>query len=211
MNPYGLIFSYLKSKGTILSLVGDMIIFSGVVFFNWNAARAIGFICIDVYVMVIIYLLFMKIEEPISGSIWKLVGLFLFSSLMLGYFFTVIQIQHYFLKIGDEHLLDDVEKLFYPYYDVALFVTLSASAHMHTIFKLQKAPPSETKTIFLIKSVLFRMLMIPATLMVGGFVSYLFNFNVYIAPIIGFLVVKEVLEYWKFKSLTALHIQNVQS
>jgi hypothetical protein len=206
MNPYGLIFSYLKSKGTIMSLVGDMIILSGVVFFNWNAARAIGFICLDVYVMIIFFLLFMQIQENFSGTIWKLGGVFIFTSLMLGYFFTIIQIQHYFLEVKDEHLLSDVGKLFYPYYDVGLFVTLAASAHLHTIFKLRKVPVCEAKTVFVIKSVLYRMVMIPATLMVGGYVSYFFNFNVYTAPIVGFLVVKEILEYWKYKSLTQLHI-----
>jgi len=64
MNPSGLIFGYLKSKGTILSLIGDLIILSGIIFYNWNPLRAIGFICLDVEIMVILYIIFLQIEEP---------------------------------------------------------------------------------------------------------------------------------------------------
>ena len=208
MNPYGLIFSYLKSKGTILSLIGDMIIFSGVAFFNWNALRAIFFICLDVEIMVILYIIFLQIEEPISGAMIKLGGVIIFTSLMFGYCFSLTQIQYYYnVQVSDKKLWSDFVKLLYPYYDVSLFVVLSAFAHIDTIIRLRKVPESMDKYKFQVKAICFRMLMIPATLIIGGFMSVLLRFDVYTAPVLCFLAVKEILEFWKFKALTALHIQ----
>ncbi|SRR5258705_7231448 len=208
MNPPGLIFSYLQSKGTILSLIGDMIILSGVVFLNWNAARAIVFICLDVEIMVILYIIFLKIEEPISGAMIKFGGVIIFTSLMFGYCFSIMQIQ-YDVNVSDKKLWSDFKNLLYPYYDISLFVILSAFAHIDTIIKLYKAPESMAKYKFQVKAVIYRMLMIPATLIAGGFISAFFGLNVYTAPLLAFLVVKEILEYWKYKALTQLSVTSI--
>jgi len=206
MNPNGLVFNYLKSKGTILSLIGDLIIFSGVVFFNWNALRAIGFICLDVEIMVILFIIFMNIEEPISGALIKLGGIIIFSSLLLGFFATVLELQEYFgVRMTQHKIISDTARLFYPYYDISLFATLSTFAHLDTIIRLRKVPESMDKYKFQVKAVFFRMLMIPATLIVGGYMALILGLNTYTVPLLAFLAVKEILEYWKFKSLTGLH------
>jgi hypothetical protein len=97
--------------------------------------------------------------------------------------------------------------IFYPYYDIGIFLVFSYLANLHITKQVLSVKQSNNTEFFEFKSVIFRMMMVPASLFIAVYIRMLFKLNINIAPVISFIILKNILEYWKFKALMRLKIK----
>ena len=198
---------YIRHKSTILSFISDAVILSGVFFFGWSPVRVIAFICLDIEVMIFFFFVFMKYEKEIRDYFSLLFGFTILSIMVLSYFYLLLSLQSDFNLTHRPNLkFDDVINLFSPYYDVAFFILVSGMYHGQIIRNLIKVKNNTDSEAFSLKSILYRMLMIPVTFFIAGYISLLLNTNIYATSFVFFLVMKEIADYWKFKALMKLNI-----
>ncbi len=198
---------YIKHRSTIFSFLSDLIILSGLFFFNWNSTRIMIFICLDIEVMIFFFFIFMKFENEINNYFSLLIGFILLSSLMYVYFLSILSIPSEFFQTRPVNIkTQNVIDLFYPFYDLATFLVLSGTGHFIVIRKLTHVINNTDSEWFSMKSVIYRMLMVPVTLLIGGWIALLLRSNILTTSCIFFLIVKDITEYWKFQALMKMKI-----
>src|ERR1017187_10837616 len=116
--------NYLKHKATIYSFLSDLIVLGGALFFNFNAIRCYGFFCMDIVIMILFFVIYMKEVNEIEDYLSMLVSFCFFLLLMyIFYFDMVMDIGKYIgMSWEEEHSLKSDINIFYPYYDIGVFL-----------------------------------------------------------------------------------------
>jgi hypothetical protein len=204
-------FEYIKSKPTIYSLISDIIVLTGILYFHWSCYRIIAFFFADVELMILFFFIFMVWTKEITDVFSFVFGMMILSALLFFYFGMIENMfSTLLLKTSFEPSYSNLMNLFFPYYDTILFILFSSMSHFHTIKRLRKVPERYDSKIFMMKFIAYRMLMIPLIPIVFVLVFVLllpFHMNEILLPLISLIIVKDILEYWKFKALKKLQIK----
>ena len=119
----------------------------------------------------------------------------------------VMDIWKYVGITQEEEMNDKVGiEILYPYYDIGVFLVFSFLGNLHITQQVLKIKQTDKTGFFEVKSVLFRMMMVPASLFIAVYMRMLFKLNINVAPIISFILLKNIMEYWKYKALMRLKI-----
>jgi len=201
-------FDYLKHKATVYSILSDMIVLGGALFYNFNAIRCYGFFCLDIVMMILFFVIYMKKVNEIDDYFTMLVTFCFFMLIMYIFFFDIVLDIGKYVGIDMEETMSEKADLniFYPYYDIGIFLVFSFLGNLHITKQVLSIKQSNDTEYFEVKSVIFRMMMIPASLFIAVYLRMLFKFNINTAPIISFIILKNILEYWKFKALMRMKI-----
>ena len=186
-----------------------MVVLGGALFFNFNAIRCYGFFCLDIVMMILFFVIYMKEVNEIEDYLSMLVTFCFFLLIMyIFYFDMVMDIGKYIgITFEEENSLKADINIFYPYYDIGIFLVFSFLGNLHITRLLLKIKSSEKTGFFEVKSVIYRMMMVPASLFIAVYLRMIFKLNINVAPIISFIVLKNILEYWKFKALLRLKVK----
>ena len=189
--------------------MSDLIVLGGALFFNFNAIRCYGFFCLDIVMMILFFVIYMKEVNEIEDYLSMLVTFCFFLLIMyIFYFDMVMDIGKYIgITFEEENSLKADINIFYPYYDIGIFLVFSFLGNLHITRLLLKIKSSEKTGFFEVKSVIYRMMMVPASLFIAVYLRMIFKLNINVAPIISFIVLKNILEYWKFKTLMKLKVK----
>jgi len=204
-----MIFNYLKHKATIYSLLSDIIVLGGALFYNFDAIRCYGFFCLDIVVMILFFVIYMKRVNEIEDYLSMFVTFcFLCLIMYIFYFDMVMDIGKYIGITMNEEMQEKSDiTIFYPYYDIGIFLVFSFLGNLHITQQVLKVKQTENTEYFEVKSVIFRMMMIPVSLLIAVYMRMLFKLDINLAPIISFILLKNFLEYWKYKALMRLKIK----
>ena len=192
--------NFLKDRATLFAILADAYAIIGVLILNWDPFRIIGFYWLDNCVsMLFLFILFGIVERSTNHilSAISLVFALLFAS---GILFIYLQTILNFPKEFNPRARSlSMEGLFYPYFDISLFIILTAAAHFH---RLKKLLPLDKKEVvpYSIMSFIIGLVIIPAIFILSGYMDYLFH-NMKFSMILSLIIFRNLIEYWRYRNL----------
>ena len=192
--------NFLKDRSTLFAILADAYAIFGVLILNWDPYRIIGFYWLDNCVsMLFLFILFGLIERTKSLLLTLISSVFalLFASGLLFIYLQTILNFPMELNPGAKPLR--MERLFYPYFDISVFIVLSSAAHFHRMKKLLPLEKSEVLP-YSIMSLIVGLIIIPAIFILSGYMDFLFH-NMKFSMILSLIIFRNGIEYWRYRNL----------
>ena len=194
-----LLAKFFKDRSTIYAMFADIFAIVGVIAFAWNPFRIIGFYWLDTCVGIIFFLIYYWRCKVIQSAIALILSAGFLFLLMYVYLMTLL----YFSKdmyISMQPL--QLNEIFYPYFDLSIFFIFSALSHYHRVQKILKLEMKSALPFNTI-STIAGMVMVPLILLVSIWLNFIFH-NLNVAMISSLVIVRNVVEYWRFKSVSEM-------
>jgi hypothetical protein len=192
--------NFLKDKSTVFAILADAYAIFGVLILNWDPYRIIGFYWLDNCVsMLFLFILFGILDRSrnIIPTVITLIFALLFASaLLFVYLQTILAFPR---EINPAAKPLSMEKLFFPYFDISLFLVLSAANHFYRMKKLLPLDKDEVLP-YSIMSLVVGMVIIPAIFIVSGYMNFLVN-NLRFSMIFSLIVFRNLVEHWRYRNL----------
>jgi hypothetical protein len=197
-------FKYLsKEKRTVSLLAADMVVLVGVIFFNWNPARMVGFYYLDICLCILSFVIYNFIIKNVSSISVVLMATCLILFLMYFAFLGLTGISNQ-LGFGNYH--NNPIELFSPYYDFALFMTFSAIGHAYNIRKYISYPPVVAKPAFALFLGL-SIFMIPGLFIFTVLLNQT-HLPLNISILLSFIILRHYTEYRRYRSFIEIEAES---
>jgi hypothetical protein len=185
----------LNEKRSIVLFATDVYLILGVIVFGWNPARMIGFCLFDAWICLLSYVIY----NIISKYTREVITIFIATALVsLVFWFALLAIASTSNNLSTGHTSPDIDKLLFPYYDVAIFIFGSVTSHILNVRRYIRYPVEISRPAFSI----FIGLMI-------FMVPFLYIFNTVlmsiliplkISLIISFITARHLIEHRRYRS-----------
>ena len=192
--------NFLKDRATLFAILADAYAIIGVLILNWDPFRIIGLYWLDNCVsMLFLFILFGIVDRSknhILSAISLVFALLFASGILFIYLQTILNFPKEFSPRARPL---SMERLFYPYFDISLFIILTAAAHVH---RLKKLLPLDKKEVlpYSIMSFIVGLVIIPAIFILSGYMDYLFH-NMKFSMILSLIIFRNLIEYWRYRNL----------
>lgn len=189
---------------TIIRLVADLVVISGVVILGWNPARMSAFYYLDTCIVILFFLIYNFILNRnfiISGIVAGVV----IAGIMLFYYRIVLDIS---VMFGFNKASDGITGLLYPYFDVAAFLSFAVFSYVADLKKWLSYDAAFAKPAFA-KLLATNLLLIPG-LLLGGALLHVFIQNEKVALIIALLVVRHFIEHMRYRSFCSVEKESTE-
>ena len=192
--------AFFKDKSTVFAILADTYAILGVLFLSWDPYRIIGFYWLDNCVSVVFFIILYHILQGYRNIFLTLIStalsLVFIGAIMLIYLETIL---YFPVELSSAAKPLKLSLLFYPYFDLSVFLILSSVAHFH---RLKKMLPLDRKEIlpYNMISLVVGLIIIPAIFIVSGYLDFLVH-NLKFSMILSLILFRNLIEYWRYRNL----------
>jgi len=193
--PHEKIKTLLSEKRSIVLFATDIYLMLGVIVFGWNPARMIGFCLFDAWICLLSYIIY----NLLSKYSREVIIIFIATALVSFVFWiALLAIASTSNNLSTGHTSPDLDKLLFPYYDVAIFLFGSVTAHILNVKRYLKYPVRISRPAFSIFIGLM-IFMVPF-LYIFNTVLMFIHIPLKISLIISFITARHLIEQRRYRS-----------
>lgn len=180
-------------KRLLFVLLADIFVFSGVVFLGWSPSKIVAFYFLEMCTLIFSYAIYhfiIKEAHDWVAIITACIGMCVF----MGFFFIMI------INLTGEFEInkDNYFELFYPYYEVPVFLTSVIGAQIYNTKKYLHMGKEEGKPAFSFV-LAYNLLLVPFMLFFSLFLAFI-NPNTKFNLILSLIIFRNFIEYKRYKS-----------
>jgi hypothetical protein len=191
---------FIKYKYTIYGIISDVIIISSVLFYNVSIVRILGFYWLDTCVSLFYFMLFWKWVGRINYYFDVIASSIVIIAINCIYFPFVLLVAE-FLKYDVS--FENLDTLFYPYYDVAFFLLVASLAHYQFFRKMRElAFKGIDVDLFANMNCVYSMFLLPVAVILSFIMVYLVQ-DAVVAVLLTFILLRDRMDYWRYKKLNS--------
>jgi len=191
---------FFGSRFVLFNLAYDILLIGGTIISDWDPARILAFYWLDICTGIVFYVLYMRWVGHLRNPFKLLVSAGVFVGLMRIYLFLIASIG----QLTNQHpgILEQIEILLQPAYEISFFVMLSAFSNLSFYKRLYAVEKKDRDAEFLAHmNIAVMLLMIPGILFLTS-VFFAITMNTKLSLIIAYILLRNRFDYWKFKKLS---------
>ena len=195
--------SFFNRRFIIYNLIFDALSVIYVVFFDVKPERIIAFYWLDTSVMLIYFMIFMKVIGRVKWYLEIVLGAFLLLCMNFVGYFLLMELAN-LTGWAQRIEIDEIGNFLKPYFDVGPFILISSIAYFYFFEKLRNLYRRGANPEFIFSyNIVYSFLLIPIVIIIS-YLLFLVIGNRILSLIICFLVLRNRLDYWRYKSINNL-------
>ena len=191
-------FKFLgRDLRTLLVLAADLLTIIGVIYLDWNPLRMIGFYYLEVCICVLAFVVYMVLSKQsgiLNGASAALI--------LLPFMLVAFKALTFFSKEAGFGKMYDVSSLFYPYFDVGIFLSLIIWSQIFNVKKYLTYEADLSKAGFGIYLAI-ELLMVPLLILFSYGLHFIIK-NLAICLTISLIAVRHFMEHRRYKSFVSI-------